>query len=893
MHLACALVMLLLAISPVLGSLPSVTSGARPGPDVLYAPAPSAPQLENRDPRFRAAPLRVSGAEAYVAGEYLYQDFLYDDFGSNSDGAGALPLSPRAGDVTYPTNRARYGYNAADLVELRIAVTPTEVAYRITLNTLLESDSTIVTIAFDTDRNTATGASVLPRDPGAPFPGTDEVLTVWGTGADHVRFGPLAVATPLAVTTDLEANQLTVVVPRTVSDPRGTWRAIVAVGLYDPSTGGWLRPQPLATATQPGGAGLLDPLPCGIFNLGFRFDEPVLDQDTPPDTNQGTAIRSKTPQSYAHDIDFAALDAGETRSTVPASGIQIRFFASRLELGEGREDIPPAPASGPFPQYRGQLQPYALYVPTTYSPATPAGLVLNLHSLGEYYWQYNGATMNQQIGEQRGALVATALSRGPDGWYQHEAEYDVFEMWSDVVAHFTVDPERAAISGYSMGGYATYRLGGLYPDLFGKAFTQVGPPGDGIWLPPAPPSGGIETLSNLWLENTRNLPYLNVAGSQDQLVPFVGPRAQNLGAPEHGIDGFDQLGYRFRFLVFQTDHFVLAALGYDFPFATAFLGDARVDRNPPHVTFAYLPDADDPALGLVHDHAYWVSAVRLAEATGGTTPAKAVVDAFSHGFGLGDAPSAAGAAVGTEPLPYEEVNRSWGAAPVIPVANRLDVALRNVASVQLDTARANLDPASELAVVTDADVAGTVHLDGAFPACSRVVENGAVVPGASAGPAGAAVPVAVGAHTYAVTCLQTFELRRLGLTHAGGGSDKLTFRGRTAALIAQLGLPGGDVSLTLANASGDFFAATVPAALLRPNGNGTKLRFRDASGTLAGGITSLRIGGRRRTDISVRARGLDLSAATPGPFTGTLDVGPNTLSATGTLRAAGRRLAYP
>src|SRR5882724_5278593 len=147
MRTATALLLAFL-VAPAAGTLPSVPSGARPGPDVLYAPAPAAPQLENRDPHFQAAPLLVSGTEAYVAGEYLYQDFLYDDYGSDTDGAGAFPLSPRAGDVTYPTNTARYGGNAADLVELRIAVTPTDVAYRITLNTLLAADSTIVTIAF-------------------------------------------------------------------------------------------------------------------------------------------------------------------------------------------------------------------------------------------------------------------------------------------------------------------------------------------------------------------------------------------------------------------------------------------------------------------------------------------------------------------------------------------------------------------------------------------------------------------------------------------------------------------------------------------------------------------------------------------------------------------------
>src|SRR5207249_1580472 len=113
----------------------------------------------------------------------------------------------------------------------------------------------------------------------------------------------------------------------------------------------------------------------------------------------------------------------------------------------------------------------------------------------------------------------------------HEAEYDAFEMWSDGASHFALDPDRMASSGYSMGGYCTYRLPTLYPDLFGKAFTQVGPPGDGIWVPPAPPSGGIETLTNLWLENARNIPYLNVVASSDELVPIAGTRARSRARP--------------------------------------------------------------------------------------------------------------------------------------------------------------------------------------------------------------------------------------------------------------------------------------------------------------------------------------------------------------------------
>ena len=131
----------------------------------------------------------------------------------------------------------------------------------------------------------------------------------------------------------------------------------------------------------------------------------MLGTDTPPDSSQASAIQAKTPTTFAHDIDFAALTAGTNSTTVPASGTQVRMFASRLALGEGREEVSANPAApGPFPQYRGQLQPYSLYVPTTYVPGVPAGLTLNLHSLSEHYWQYHGATMVQQIGEGRAHL---------------------------------------------------------------------------------------------------------------------------------------------------------------------------------------------------------------------------------------------------------------------------------------------------------------------------------------------------------------------------------------------------------------------------------------------------------------------------------------------------------
>lgn len=683
-------------------SVPSVSSGARPGPSVLYEPPPaSVPQLENRNPRFKAPFVRVSGTEVYTAGEYIYTDHLYDDFGADTQGTGGRALSPQTGDLAYPADGdpPKYANNAADLFEFRVAPGPDDVAYRIALNTLLVPDSTLVAIAFDSDGNAATGSSTLAKDPGAPFPGTDDTLYVWGTGAEWSHWnGSSWTATPLTqVTADTEANQLTVFVPRSVADPTGTWKATLATGLYNAAGGTWLAPV---------GSSALVPNPPKILNLGFRFDEPVTADAVPPDTNQAIELREKTPTTYQREIDFAALAAGEARSNVPATGTMIRYFPSRLALGEGKD-------FSQFPGYLGRLQPYSLYVPTAYTPATATPLTLNLHSLSEHHWQYNGSKGVQQLGEERGSLVATALARGDDGWYQNEAEYDVFEMWNDVAHHYSLDPDRTAITGYSMGGYATYRLGTLYPDLFGKAMTIVGPPGDGIWLPPAPPTGGMETLSNLWLENARNLPYLNLASVQDELVPITGTTQQSVGPAANDFTSFDALEYRFRFQMFNPgDHLHIALLDYDVPQAVEFMGDAKVDRNPFHLTFSYSPAADDPALGLVHDHAYWVSGIKLADPEAGSPIPEATVDARSHAAGLGDPTSTRGQGAGNGPTPYTEINRTWSEPPAITPENKLTLNLLNVGAATLDARRAGLDLSRDVVLDVTSSTDGTLRVAG-------------------------------------------------------------------------------------------------------------------------------------------------------------------------------------
>ena len=152
---------------------------------------------------------------------------------------------------------------------------------------------------------------------------------------------------------------------------------------------------------------------------------------------------------------------------------------------------------------------------------------------------------------------------------------------------------------------------------------------------------------------------------------------------------------------------------------------------------------------------------------------------------------------------------------------------------------------------------------------------------------GNAGPIAV------VAQARPFTLRRLRLGVAGSGRDRLVLRGTMAQALAQLGLPGQSVALALSDAGGEYFRATIPAAQILPSPGGTLVRFRDRTGTIANGITSFTMGGGGRNRVTIRAQHLDLTGASTGGFTATLDVGAAPFTASGVLRAAGSGFRFP
>jgi pimeloyl-ACP methyl ester carboxylesterase len=548
----------------------------RPGPAFLYDENPTPPQLENSS-GWTAEPLLVSGTEGYDDGEYLYQDYVYDDHGADTSPAPTPPepepettsatFSGSTGDVVYPTDRSAHLDNAADLLEFRCRPVandpdaPSRVAYRFTMNTMVDATAAAVAVGIDT--GSGSGDTDWGHGLGELGAAVDHVLVASGDGAtlDGSTTGVHA------VDVDTERNQLEVVVD--LEPGHETWTHYCVTGLWDADTDAFRQIATQPTAEQPGGANGQDVPP--IFNVAFRFDEPFgsLDPDAVGsrsvvygarwDHAQAKALADRDISQFGTDIDFGRLRAGTVDRRVPTSGYMSRLYASAVDLGSTDRFDHGEGIDATDNVFLGRIQPYTVYVPESYD-GSPTPTLLLLHSLGGSSTQYGAASPNilRELGEANDTIVVTPEGRGPSSFYQEEGELDVFEAFRDVRNRYAVDFDRVSLAGYSMGGYGTYKFGAQYPDLFAKGFSVVGPAGED---PSTAPSDGQVSLGSMYsadpentlriADNLRHVPLLLWNGMNDELVPYPGVvnhqrHLANLGY-RHELDSFP--GY---------DHFLFA-----------------------------------------------------------------------------------------------------------------------------------------------------------------------------------------------------------------------------------------------------------------------------------------------------------------------------------------------
>jgi pimeloyl-ACP methyl ester carboxylesterase len=389
-------------------------------------------------------------------------------------------------------------------------------------------------------------------------------------------------------------------------------------------------------------------------------------------------------------VDFKKLRRKKKDdSGIPTRGPLNRILVSRHEPAQGVDYSGACIASGVLDDatgcigiYRGQLQPYAIYVPEGPVPKGGWGMTLLLHSLAASYNQYLGSRHQRQFGERGpGSIVITPEARGPDGGYLGHAAADTFEVWADVARRYKLRQSWTVTTGYSMGAIGSFRLAQEFPDLFARMQPTVGSESE------------THRLASL-----RNVPVLMWNGVVDELQ---GPQFYLPDAAE-----LDRLGYRYELDQYVPGEHLSLAINDQYAPAAAFLGTDLVDRNPFHVTYVVDPALYEPKLDIVADHAYWLSEMKVRGSGHGT------IDAVSHGFGEADPVvgqtqfGGGGLAGGTllDPYPFSSQKKAWGPARSGPVQDRLEIDATNLSAATINVTRAKLSCNAQLDVNTDGPI---------------------------------------------------------------------------------------------------------------------------------------------------------------------------------------------
>lgn len=163
---------------------------------------------------------------------------------------------------------------------------------------------------------------------------------------------------------------------------------------------------------------------------------------------------------------------------------------------------------------------YAIRIPGNYSPSTPVPLILALH-FGVGRGDAAGAggdvvkiLIGPALAELGAIIVAPDSVRG--NWSTRENEEAVNALLDMVVADYSIDKKKIAVTGYSMGGTGSWHFAEKFPERFSAAIPVAG-------RPPASASG--------W-----RLPVLAIHSRDDQVAPFGPTEARIAELQQAGVN---------------------------------------------------------------------------------------------------------------------------------------------------------------------------------------------------------------------------------------------------------------------------------------------------------------------------------------------------------------------
>ena len=120
----------------------------------------------------------------------------------------------------------------------------------------------------------------------------------------------------------------------------------------------------------------------------------------------------------------------------------------------------------------GTMQPVAVYVPHSYSSEKPAPLVVFLHGKSQPESNLVAPLFVQEIAEQTGSIVVAPY--GHSYWEFEGAETEVYDAATAAEQAFSIARDHRYLAGYSMGGFAVFRIAPIHPSAWAAILTVSG-----------------------------------------------------------------------------------------------------------------------------------------------------------------------------------------------------------------------------------------------------------------------------------------------------------------------------------------------------------------------------------------------------------------------------------
>jgi predicted peptidase len=214
------------------------------------------------------------------------------------------------------------------------------------------------------------------------------------------------------------------------------------------------------------------------------------------------------------------------RRICPLCTIMVYTILSLLPIGAAAQVVGDPPVLTPglhnlkLPRADEPAIRYAIRIPGSYSPSTSVPLILALHFgvRGGDAAGAGGEVVQILIGPalvELGAIIVAPDSVRGD-WSSPENEKAVNALLDMVLADYSIDRKKVAVTGFSMGGAGSWHFAEKFPERFSATIPVAG-------RPPASASG--------W-----RLPVLAIHSRDDQVAPFGPTEARITELQQAGVN---------------------------------------------------------------------------------------------------------------------------------------------------------------------------------------------------------------------------------------------------------------------------------------------------------------------------------------------------------------------